>query len=150
MVDEQVPRWLKYATALVLAVVLGVISALPDLKFPSPQEPGWAPRIGLFHSLIVGASFSLIILATTALFTRAKQELWARSLRRGVLAFLLFATGDFALQISERPVLSEISRHPETQGIVVRAVQAGRGFLLPFLLLGGFLVAVYFRFYRRN
>jgi len=150
MTGGSVPTWLKYTMALILAVVLGVISGMPDLELPSPQEPGWTPLAGVLHSLVVGVSFSLIIVAGTALLTRAKEDLWARSLRRGVLVFLLFAIGDFALEISVRPFFSGISGHPEMQHAVTRVAQAGRGLLLPLVLLLVFLAVVFPKYYRRN
>jgi hypothetical protein len=144
-----VPTWLKYMMALVLAVILGAISAMPDFH-PSPQHPDWTPLIGLIHSLVVGVSFSLIIVAGTALLAPTREDLWARSLRRGGLIFLLFATSDFALEISMRPFLSVLSGHPEMQNSVARAVQVGKGFLLPLVLLLVFLALVFLKYYRRN
>jgi hypothetical protein len=149
MTGDKVPTWLRYAMALVVAVGLGLLSAMPDLELPTPQDPGWTPLVGLLHSLVVGVSFSLIIVAVTVLLNRAPENLWARSLRRGVPAFLLFALGDFALEISSRPFFSEISRHPDVQHAIARAVLAGRGALVPVVLLLVFYALFFFKRQKR-
>lgn len=150
MTGDNVPTWIKYAAALIVVVILGVVSGMPDLLLPSPQEPAWTPLIGLAHSLVAGASFSLIIVAGTVLFSRSKKDLWARNLRRGVLIFLLFAIGDFAVEISVRPFFSQTSGHPDVQYALARAVQAWKGLLAPIVLLLVFLAVVFFKHYRRR
>jgi len=150
MTGDNRPTWLKYTMALFVAVALGLISAMPDLELPSPQEIGWTPVIGLLHSLVVGASFSLIIVAATVFLTSATERVWVRSLRRGVLAFLVFAISDFALQISFRPFFSEMSRHPELRHAITRAVVAGRGMLLSVVLLLVFVALALLKHHRRN
>lgn len=134
--------------ALVIAVALGVISEIPDWTLPSPQNPGWTPLIGLFHALVIGATFGLIVLAAMVLTSGDRQTLWPRSLRRSVLAFLLFAVGDFVVELSMRPFSSNISGYSGLQHTIGRIVEAGRGFAVPLVLLAVFLGVILVRRYR--
>jgi len=150
MSDFKIPTWFKYSIALVLVVLLGAISEIPDLELPSPQDAGWSPLIGLVHSVVVGAAFSLIVITATVWSRRRQEGLRERIARLGILAFALFAVSDFALEVLARPFFSGLSGRPGLQNALVWLVQAGRGLLLPLVLLTVFLAVILFRRHRSH
>jgi hypothetical protein len=145
MSDISIPTWLKYSLALALAVLVGTISEIPDFALPSPQESGWNPLVALVHAVVVGAAFSLLLVIVDRLLNRSQGNVRQSNLRRGVFVFLLFAGGDFAVELLARPLFSELSSHAALQNAVARVVRAGGGFLFPLLLLVVFIAFVLLR-----
>jgi hypothetical protein len=145
MSDIQTPTWLRYSLALVLAVLVGTISEIPDFTLPSPQDSGWNPLIGLVHAVVVGVAFSLLFVSVTILFNRPQNNLRQSNLRRGVFVFLLFAGGGFAVELLSRPFFSGLSGHAELQNALARLVRAGGGWLLPLMSLAVFIAVILLR-----
>jgi hypothetical protein len=145
MSDFELPAWIKYSVALLVVALLGVISEIPDLGLPSPQDPGWNPLIGFVHAVVVGVAFGLIVFTATIWSNRAQSNLPQRSLRWGVFAFLLFAGSDFALELLAGPFFRGLSTHADVQNALVRLVRAGRGWLLPLVFLTAFLAFMLLR-----
>ena len=139
------PTWLKYSLALALAGLVGAISELPDFALPSPQDSGWNPLIALVHAVVVGAAFSLLLVTVSMWLNRSQSNVRQNNTRKGVFVFLLFAGGDFAVELLGRPLFSELSSHAALQNVVARVVRAGRGLLFPLLLLGVFIAIVLLR-----
>jgi hypothetical protein len=142
------PTWLRYSLALVLAVLIGTISAIPDFTLPSPQDSGWSPLIALVHAVVVGAAFSLVFFGVTILFGRPQGDVPQNKLRRGVFVFLLFAGGDLGVELLARPLFSRLSSHAALQDAVLRVVQAGNGWFLPLIMLIVFVAFILLRFRR--
>lgn len=141
----QMPRRLKYSIALVLALLVGTISEIPDFALPSPQDSGWSPLIGLARAVVVGVAFSLLLVSVTILFNRPQNKLRQSNLRRGGFAFLLFAGGDFVVELLSRPFFSGLSGHAELQNALARLVEAGGGWLLPLMFLAAFIAVILLR-----
>jgi hypothetical protein len=85
----QMPTWSKYLLALAVAVLVGTLSAIPDLTLPSPQDSGWNPLVGLVRAVIVGAAFSLIAFTATVWSNSRRGNV--RPWKQPLLVFLLFA-----------------------------------------------------------
>lgn len=145
MSDSQIPQWLKYSAALVLAVLLGAVSEFP---LPSPQDPGWSPLIGLVHAVVVGAAFSLIVVSGTILLGQRQGNVRQSILHRGGVAFLLFAGSEFVVDCLARPFFSGLSGRSGMQNVLASLVRAGGGRMLPLTLLIVFIIVVLIR-YRR-
>jgi hypothetical protein len=149
MPDFQMPAWSKYLLALAVAVLVGTISAIPDLQLPSPQDSGWNPLVGLAHALIVGAAFSLIAFTATVWYPRGDNRAPTGGLvqvgKRPLVVFLLFAMSDFVLQVLSRPFFSWLSGHSKLQDTLARLVQSGRGWLLPLMFLAVFIAVILLR-----
>ena len=140
MPDPQMPPWAKYSLALVIAVLAGAISELPDLDLPSPMDAGWSPTVSLTRAVVVGVAFSLIIVTGSILFrsqVRGRQNIF----RSGVFAFLLFGGCQFAAECVARPFFAGLSKHIGFEGALIQIVTAGRG-QLPLLLLAVFITFV--------
>ena len=145
MSDIQMPTWLKYSLALALAVLVGAISELPDFALPSPQDSGWNPLVALVHAVVVGAAFSLLLVTVSMLLNRSQDDVRQSNLRRGLFVFLLFAGGDFAVELLSRPFFSGLSGHAELQNALARLVQTGGGWLLPVIFLAAFTAVILLR-----
>jgi membrane protease YdiL (CAAX protease family) len=150
MSSFQIPTWFKYSLALAVAILLGTVSAIPDLALASPQDSGWNPLVGIMHAVIVGAAFSLIVFTETMWSNRARSNLRQSTFRRIAFVFLVFAGGEFALELLMRPFFSELSRHEDLQNALAHMVQAGNGWLLPMMFLGVFIVIILFRSHREH
>lgn len=140
MPDFEMSKWLKYAFVLIAVVLLG---ALPDFTLPSPQDPGWNSLFGLVHAVIVGAAFGSFFLIAAMWSSRPASK--QNKFRRGFIGFLVFASGDFIVEISGRPSFLLLSRHPGIENDVSRLVRAGGGYLLPLVSLTAFVAFVFLR-----
>jgi len=145
MNDFGLPRWIKYSVALLVVILLGIISEIPDLGLPSPQDPSWDPLIGLVHAVIVGAAFGLIVFTAIIVSNRQQSNMRQRTLRWAALAFLLFAGSDFALELLARPFFRGLSTHGEVQNVLARLIEAGGGWLLPLVFLTAFVAYILLR-----
>ena len=139
MPDIQMPTWLKYSLALVLAVLVGTV---PDFTLPSPQDSGWSPVVALVHAVVVGTAFSLLVVGGNILLKRREGEVRQSKLRTGAFVFLLFAGGDFAVELLARPFFSGLSGHADLQNALARLVEAGGGRLFPLTLLAVFVAVI--------
>jgi hypothetical protein len=140
--EIQMPTWLRYSLALVLVVLVGTISEIPDFALPSPQDSSWSPLIGLAHAVVVGVAFSLLLVSVTILFNRPQNNLRQSTLRGGAFVFLLFAGGDFVVELLSRPFFSGLSGHAELQNALAHLVRAGGGWLLPLMFLAAFIAVI--------
>lgn len=149
MTDPDTPLWPKYAGALFLATVMVVISAIPDLDLPSPQDPGWTPLIGLLHAVIAGVGFSLVVFIATPWSRKSGTDDRRSRLRKAIYVFLIVGGGEFVLGFSTRIFLYGHPTHTKLQLILARIVEAGRGYLLPLLFLALFFGFMFLKT-RRN
>lgn len=135
MRDPDTP-WRKYGIALLLVTLIGAISEIPDLGLPSPQDPGWTPLIGLLQAVIAGVGFGLIVFIIATVWSRRSgTDDRGSKLRKGIYAFLVVGGGDFVVEFSTRISSHGHPTYGEFQHILAQMVEAGRGYLLPLILL---------------
>jgi hypothetical protein len=137
--------WRKYGIALLLVTFVGVISAIPDLDLPSPQDPGWTPLIGLLQAVIAGVGFSLIVFIATAWSRKSGTDDTRSRLRKAVYVFLIVGGGEFVLDLSTRIFLYGHANRTELQRILAQIVEAGRGYLLPLFFLALFIAFMFWK-----
>lgn len=148
MWNRDTPSWQKCALGLAVAVLVGVVSAFPDIALPSPQDRGWTPLVGLAHAIVVGIAFSLLLTLANKIWSdpsRENRRIASRIGKRPFLVFLVFAGGDFAVEVSARPLASWLSGHPNPEQTVARLVEAGGGWFLPLTSLAIFIGVWAFR-----
>jgi H+/Cl- antiporter ClcA len=139
MSGSEMPNWLRYSAAIIAAVLLGVVSEIPDFFLPTLQDPSWTPRIALVRAVAIGTAFGLIMATTTILFPRSPDDVHKRSFRRAVFAFLLFGGTEFAFECLGRPFFASGS-----ETALAQLVQTGKG-QLPLVLLAVFIVVILLR-----
>jgi len=140
MGDSETP-WRKYGIALLLVVLIGAISEIPDLYLPSPQDPGWTPLLGLVQAVSAGVGFGLIVFVATAFSRKSRAEDRRYRLRKGIYASLIVGGGYLVVGFSTpaHPV------HTELQLVLARIVEAGGGYLLPALSLALFFGVIFLK-----
>jgi hypothetical protein len=105
MSGSEMPNWLKCSTAIIAAVLLGVVSEIPDFFLPTLQDPSWTPRIALVRAVAIGTAFGLIMATATILFPRSPDDVHKRSFRRAVFAFLQVRRHGICLRVLGASVL---------------------------------------------
>jgi hypothetical protein len=144
MPGSEMPNWFKYSSAIVVAVLLGVVSEIPDFFLPTLRDPNWSSRVALVNAVAIGTAFSLIFVTARILFPRPANDLRRSTLRQAVFAFLLFGGTEFAFECLARPFSAGLSDHSGLQTALAHLVQAGRG-QLPLVLLAVFIVVLLLR-----
>lgn len=142
--------WSNYGIALLLAAVIAVIAEIPDLYMPSPQDPGWTPLIGLLQAVVAGAGFSLIVFIATGWSRKSGTDDKRSRLRKAFYVFLIVGGGEFVLGFSTRIFWYGHPTRGKFQHILVQTVEAGKGYLLPLILLALFAGAMFLKIRRSH
>lgn len=149
MSDSDTP-WRKYGIPLLLATAVVVISTVPDLDLPSPQDPGWTPLIGLLRTVLVGVGFSLVAFIVTPWSKKSGTDDRRSPVRKAIYVFLIVGGGDFVVEFSSRIFWHRHPTHGEFQHILAQIVEAGRGYLVPLLLLALFAGVMFLKIRRSH
>jgi len=141
--------WRKYAVALILAILIVAISEIPDFELPSNQDASWTPLIGLLHAVIAGVGFSLVVFIATPWSRKSGTDDRRSRLRKAFYVFLIVGGGDFVLELSTRNLYGHPNQS-QFQLILAQLVRAGRGWLLPLLILALFFGLMFLKIRRSH